>query len=118
MIHVVTQQDIEQHRPALIAWAEANGLDPNRIDKSGLTIERHGDHQVIAYTEFQVDENGLKIFDPGTNRALRVHRSRPLRHALPDGIGRPLCLCTLGQLDPDCQDHPESSDVTQSDIGS
>lgn len=107
MIHVVTGRDIEQHRPVLINWAAANGIDPDRIDQSGLTIEQHGNHEVIAFTEFQLDEHGRKLIDPGRpGHALRVHRSQPLRHPLPDGIGWPLCLCTLSHRDPECTHHP------------
>lgn len=105
-IHVITEADVRQHRPVLCEWAEANGLDPNRVDRSGLTIEQHGDHKVIAYSEIQVDARGRKILGPGTGRALRLHRTATLRQALPEGIGRLLCMCTLSHRDPECTRHP------------
>lgn len=106
LIHVVTEQDIEDHAPVLINWAAANGLDPARVDRSGLTIEQHGDRTVIAYTEVQLDTNGRKILGPGVGPAFRLHRTATLRQALPEGIGRPLCTCTLQQVDPACTHHP------------
>jgi len=119
VIHVITEQDIDQHRPALIAWAEANGLDPTRIDPHGLTVEHDGNSKVIVYYEHQVDANGNKLVDPDRpNQVLKAHRTRPLRHALPEGIGRPLCTCTVGRLEPGCRDHPGSANVTLGDIGS
>lgn len=106
MIHVVTKQDSREYRSALIAWATANGLDADRIAEDGLTIEQVGDRQVIAYSEYQVDAHGRTLVDlTGPNRYQTVHRTRTLRHALPEGIGRPLCTCTLNQLDPACSDH-------------
>jgi hypothetical protein len=108
-VWIITEQDVEQHRPALIAWAEANGLDPQRIALYPLTIEQIGDRKVIAYDEHQVNEHGRPLVDPARpTQVLTVHRSRTLRHALPEGIGRPLCTCTLGQHCPGClgdQDH-------------
>ncbi|MFJ2631071.1 hypothetical protein ACIO6U_03780 [Streptomyces sp. NPDC087422] len=116
-IIVVTAQDIEQHRPALIAWAEANGLDPNLIDPHSITIDRVGDRKVILYTEHQVNAHGRKLLDPQTGRVLKIHRSRTLRHALPEGIGRRLCTCTLGQLDPECTDHQAATEGDQTPGG-
>lgn len=117
-IHVITEAEVRQHRPALCAWAEANGLDPNRMDAHGLTIEQVDGRTVIAYSEIQHGTDGRPLVDPSRRSShLTVHRTRTLRHALPEGIGRPLCTCTLGRLDPDCRDHPGSTDVTLSDTG-
>jgi hypothetical protein len=103
---LITEQDIARHRPALIAWAEANGLDPDRISQDGLAVEYHGNRQVIVYDEYQLDQHGAPITDPDRpGQVLRVRRSRPLRHALPDGLGRSLCACALGQPAPGCPDH-------------
>ncbi|WNI16626.1 hypothetical protein [Actinacidiphila sp. ITFR-21] len=111
MIHVVTSQDIERHRLALIAWAEANGLDPNLMDPAGLTIEQVGDRTVILYSEHQLSQDGKKLVDPDhPGRTLVIRRSRTLRHALPEGIGRRLCTCTLGEVDPGCPDHPADTE--------
>lgn len=108
---IVTEHDIEQHRPALIAWAEANGLDPKRIAPHDLTIDQDGDRQVIAYTEYQVNENGNKLVDlTGPSRYATAQRTAPLRHALPEGIGEALCTCTLGEQCPGCRSKRATGD--------
>jgi hypothetical protein len=102
-VWIITEQDISEHRPALIAWAEANGLDPTRIDPHGLTIEQSNDGQAIQFTEYQVHEDGTKVLDLTTpQRYATTQRTAPLRHALPEGIGQALCTCTLGEQCPAC----------------
>lgn len=101
MAHVVSHQDMEEHRPALIAWAEANGLDPNRIAIDDLIIEKVGDRQVVSYTEYVVDADGRKMLDLTTShRYQTVRRTRTLRQAFPECIGQPLCTCVLDRLNP------------------
>jgi hypothetical protein len=109
---VITHQDIEQHRPALVAWAEANGLSPKVIDPHSLVIETIHGRPVILYTEHQTGRNGMPLIDPDhTDQVLRVRRSRVMLHGLPEGMGRRLCACTLGRLDPDCGDHSTPADT-------
>ncbi|WNI16921.1 hypothetical protein [Actinacidiphila sp. ITFR-21] len=102
VIHVVTEQDVIEHRPALIAWAKANGLEPRLIDQCGLTIEQVGDRQMIVYTEHQVGAHGAKIIDPDRNEVLKIPRSRTLTQPLPEGIGQRVCTCTLSARCPAC----------------
>ncbi|MFJ8603402.1 hypothetical protein ACIREM_32790 [Streptomyces shenzhenensis] len=71
---VITPQDIERHRPALYAWAEANGIDPKTVALSPLTIRSRGDHAVIEYAAFVLDEEGRRLFDREESGAQTVRR--------------------------------------------
>ncbi|MER8220329.1 hypothetical protein ABTZ58_06975 [Streptomyces sp. NPDC094143] len=75
---VITATDIEQHRAALCAWAEANGIDPKTIALSPFTICTRGDHAVIEYRAFLVDEEGRRLFDRDEQDALTVTRTARL----------------------------------------
>jgi hypothetical protein len=61
---VITPQDIWQHRTALHAWAEANGIDPDTVAVAPITIRQRGDHSVIEYQAFALDEGGRTLVDP------------------------------------------------------
>jgi predicted exporter len=61
---VITPTDIEQHRAALCAWAEDNGIDPKTATMDPITIRPVGDRALIEYRAYLVDANGRWRMDP------------------------------------------------------
>lgn len=80
---VITPQDFRQHRMALHAWAEANGIDPGTVAVAPITIWQRGDHSVIEYQAFVLSEQGRKIVDPQQDdQPLTVKRTTRLVSSL------------------------------------
>ncbi|MEW2161433.1 hypothetical protein AB0912_00250 [Streptomyces sp. NPDC007084] len=68
---VITPKDMERLRPALCAWAEANGIDPKGVAVEPITVCFAVDSPKIEYVAFVLDEEGRRQVDPhGTDRVL------------------------------------------------
>lgn len=61
---VITPKDMERHRPALCAWAEANGIDPKGVAAEPITVCLAGYRAKIEYVAFVLDEEGRRQVDP------------------------------------------------------
>ncbi|MET8765850.1 hypothetical protein [Streptomyces sp. NPDC004658] len=86
VLKTINAQDMERHREALIAWAQANGLDPRNVAQTpGLTIERAGHRTVICYEEIQRDDQDRPMVDPADPpQVWTIKRAAALRVSLPE----------------------------------
>jgi hypothetical protein len=85
----ITTDDIG--KPELMAWAEANGLNPRSITmQSGCLPEVWGD--CIFYGYVPQDEDGKDLYDQFHSRLFVVPRTKKVA-PLPDGVGRAIEKC-------------------------
>lgn len=76
---VIMLTDVNRHRAALCAWAEANGIEPKTVTLDPITIRPHGDGLVIEYRAYLLDEEGHQQLDPDQrDEVLTVRRSARL----------------------------------------
>ncbi|MET8693622.1 hypothetical protein ABZV65_13885 [Streptomyces bauhiniae] len=75
----ITAKDMAEHREALCAWAEANGLDPKLISADPVIVCHQGARPLIEYQAFVLDEAGRRQLDPTAKDAvLTVRRTTRL----------------------------------------
>lgn len=109
VLTTITAEDIQVHRAALCAWAEANRLDLDRVAEDTITVEAVGGRTVICYREIQCDLAGRPLVDPSQPAgALTVRRSVDQRVSLEAADVR------LGPAGPE---QPAGGAVTQGDGG-
>ncbi|MFF3060875.1 hypothetical protein [Streptomyces sp. NPDC057909] len=89
VLTTISEHDIREHRELLCTWATDNGLAPENVAAApGLTIERTGRRTVIAYAEYQRDDQGRIMVDPADpSSAWTIPRTTPLVRPLADYEG-------------------------------
>lgn len=89
VLMTISASDIDEHREQLCTWATDNGLVPKDVAAApGLTIERTGRRTVIAYAEYQRDDQGRIMADPADpSSAWTIPRATPLVRPLADYEG-------------------------------
>jgi hypothetical protein len=89
VLTTISASDVDEHRELLCMWATDNGLIPeNMASAPGLTIERTGRRTVIAYAEFQRDDQGRIMVDPADpDIPWTIPRTTPLVRPLSDYDG-------------------------------
>ncbi|MBM9621017.1 hypothetical protein [Streptomyces zhihengii] len=94
----LTAAEIDAHRPALLTWVRANGIEPRTMSDRELSIEEHGTRTVICYREIQTDQHGRHLADPThPGEVLTIRRSTEQLVTL-DALDYPLRRLNTGEL--------------------
>ncbi|MEU5442755.1 MULTISPECIES: hypothetical protein [Streptomyces] len=79
VLRVFDREAVAEHRAELAEWLTSNGIDPSHVAADWLSIEQAGDHQLVRYPAYRLDQDGRHLRDPrARDRAWTVERVSPL----------------------------------------